>query len=405
MTDTETRLRDYLRSKAATIPDEPPPLVLPSRPHRHWPVVVAAAAIAAVLVIAIPVALHLSGKDKTAPPANKPDTGLKVPYVLDDGKTRTLHDGKLTLAWPDSLTMPLGRVNGGWLTTQDGAAKDVAGAFKNGVVTPDGHFRQIGPTGADLNLLSPDKSQVVMSQQLPHKQSRVGVYDVASGREVAALNLPYELTAFWAWNQAGIWLGEDYKVGAQPLLWKPGHGQPVQLSIPGFDLSLKGASETDKIQIITRTNKGESWCMKLGSVRGTSFVVDRQYCGTGGRSFYPNVSPDGRTMVRSDQFQISKNTAMKRVAPPVAIDVATGKVTELRVPQELPDLPGPVFEDSTHLVFVDRGSTLNPTRPSVGPDGHPAIETRPVIRCDVTSGDCSEVLTPPANTRISLGHP
>jgi hypothetical protein len=283
--------------------------------------------------------------------------------------------------------------------------EDVVGESKNGVVTADGHFRQIGPTGAQVNLLSPDKSQVVMSQQLPNKKSRVSVYDIATGHEVAVLNLPYELAVVWAWNQAGIWLGEDYKVGAQPMLWKPGQGQPVQLSIPGFDLSLKGASETDKIQVITRTNKGESWCMKLGSFQGAAFVVDRQYCGTGGRSFYPTVSPDGRTMVRSDQFQTPDNKTMKRVAPPVAIDVASGKVTNLRVPQELPDLPEPVFEDNTHLVFIDAGSTLNPTPPSVGPDGRAVTGIRPVIRCDLTSGDCSEVLRPPANTRISLGHP
>jgi hypothetical protein len=246
-----------------------------------------------------------------------------------------------------------------------------------------------------------------MSLQLANSKSRVSVYDLATGREVVTLTLPFQLTVVWAWNRAGIWLGEDYKVGAQPMLWKPGQGQPVQLSVPGFDLSLQGARETDKVQVITRTNKGESWCMKVGSVQASRLVVDRQYCGTGGRAFYPTVSPDGRTMVRSDQYATPDNKTMTRTAPPVAIDVATGKVTKLRVPHALPDLPGPVFEDSTHIVFVDDGSDdLVPgIRPSVGPDGRPRIGPQDVIRCDLTSGDCSEILKIPADTRISLVRP
>ncbi|TDU87504.1 hypothetical protein EV138_1027 [Kribbella voronezhensis] len=389
MTDTETRLRDYLDSMAATVPDEPPGLELTPRRQRHWPVALAAAA---MVVIAVPVAIHLSDRDKATPPPPAETTGneLRLPYVLQGAGPGTLHDGKQTVTWPRGLDAPLGRVNGGWLTVQESIPSKI------GVGTPDGRFRQIGPTGADFGTLSPDRSKVVMSHELGNGKTRIGVYSVAGGKELAAITLPFAPTIIWAWNQAGIWLGSENDVGAQPMLWQPSKGQPVQLSIPGFDASLVGATDTDKVQVVTRTDKGRAWCLKVGSVKGTGLAVDREYCGTGNQ-FSPTVSPDGRTMIYPGSS--SSVDGKRTVVPqPVAIDVATGKVTKLRLPQEMPSYPPPVFEDDTHLIYTDT---------SVGggtpPGQAPATDGKPVIRCEVTSGDCQLLFTTPEGVFLLIG--
>lgn len=153
MTNTETRLRDYLHSKAATIQDEPPPLTLPIRRHRAWPVVVAAAAIAAILVIAIPVAFHLSGKNKTAPPpADKPSNELRIPYTLSKDRTvPDLHDGGQTVPSASLYADYQGRVGGGWLIDKPNDEPPT----RAGLLMPDGHFRPLGPPNSRSAVPSP----------------------------------------------------------------------------------------------------------------------------------------------------------------------------------------------------------------------------------------------------------
>ncbi|QNE21680.1 hypothetical protein F1D05_31870 [Kribbella qitaiheensis] len=324
--------------------------------------------------------------------------------MLSDGTTKTLHDGKQTVKIDDSLVIgPSGRVAGGWLFIKG----EAGGPFQTGTLQADGKFQPLGPQNTRGILKSPDGSKVAVTLAAGKGKTKVLVLDVATRKEIASVTLPHQTTVLWAWNQAGLWFGEDYKVGAQPLLWQPGQGQPVQLTIPGFDLGLEGATDSDKVQVVTRTNKGESWCMKLGSAQGTGFAVDRQYCGSGGRAFYPVVSPDGRTMVHPGS-SLSADSRTEVQPQPVVIDVATGKATKLRLPRPISDLPAPVFEDDTHLLFTGTGlrdKQPPKTPPSIGPDGSPVTAGISVIRCDVTSGDCKLVFTTPTGVRIKLGRP
>jgi hypothetical protein len=388
MTDTETRLRDYLHSKAATIADDPPPLALPPRPHRTWPIAVAAAAIAAILVIAIPLAIHLSGTDKTEKPATTPSPTaplskeLRVPYLLSDGKTDTLHDGSQTVRTSSLALPPNGRVLGGWVATTG----KVGGPFQNGVLHPDGKFQPIGPPNASYPTKSPDGSKIAVAQPLGKGRTRVLVFDIATKKEIASVTLPHKTTVLWAWNQSGIWLGEDYKVGAQPMLWQPGQGQPVQLTIPGFDLGLVGAPNTDKVVVTTRSDK--SWCMKVGSVRGSGLAIDGQYCGTGG-TVYPVLSPDGTTLIATMEG--------------LSINVTTGKVTKLRMPYSMFAIPTPIFEDNTHIAVVPLPGLDQ--KPPTGTGVKPLGRGRQAFRCDVISGACDLLFATPTGVRATLLNP
>jgi hypothetical protein len=402
MNDTETRLRDYLDSKAATIPDnhEAPGLDAPSHHRRSWPVVLAAAAIAAIVVAAIPVAIHLSGKDKTPPPpAEKPSNELRIPYVTSvdtryptqDKSAPTLHDGKQTATSVSTFATYYGRVGGGWLTDKPNEGRPT----QAGLLMPDGSFRPLGPLNSTLAVPSPDRQQIVTSLQLGNHKTKVIVTDVATGKEATSITVPHQMIRLFGWNKDGIWFGEDYNVKAQPMVWQPGAGQPIQLSIPNFSVSATAPPETDKV--LVNTTVAGKLCLEVGTLAGNKFDVIRRYCPKAGASGYPVLSPDGRTIISSEQK--------------VAIDVATGKVTKLQLAHDLQGYPEPVFEDATHLITLPAPLAAGPGGRGIIPPGTPKdangipLIGAPVYRCDVTTGSCAHVFTTEPRINIDLAAP
>ncbi|TDO44737.1 hypothetical protein EV643_115239 [Kribbella sp. VKM Ac-2527] len=389
MTDTETRLRDYLQSQADTIPDtsQPPDLDLGRQsPRRLWPILAAAAAIGAVLILTVPLLTGLTRQDQK--PADKP-AALGVPYVLID-KEQVLHDREQTVPIPSdhgSLNVSE-QVSGGWATTW---MDRPGGTSFVGILRPDGKITSIGPANALGVQASPDGSQVVTSVPNGKGGSRLVVLDVATGRELASQTVPYAMVGLLGWNKNGIWLHEDYAPTTTPVLWDPTTGTVTEVKMPGYAHGLSAPAASDRILVTTRT--GEAWCLKTGRLTDGKLAVDREYCGTGGPHNYPALSPDGQTIVDS---------ARKKV-----IDVETGKVTNLRVDGEMPGWPQPVFEDDTHLLVLTRGSgdvVETSVTPGVG-RLEPASVRHTVYRCDVTTGSCDAAYTSPPVYNLQLLEP
>jgi hypothetical protein len=405
MNETETRLRDYLQATANTIPDdaESPGLDEPAAHRRHvWPVVLAAAAIAAVLVLTVPLLTRLNN-NQPAPAAGSGES-LGIPYILSSGSQRampddksdasdrTLHDGKQTVPMDGSSHGVDGRAGGGWLTAMLGKP----GASRIGILQPDGAIRPIGPLNAQLFVLSPDHTQVATTVSDGKGKTRTVVLDIKSGKEIAHITLPHQTTMLWDWNKDGIWLAENWKVKVQPSVWQPTTGQLTTVAVPDFDLGLVAPGGTGTVLVTTR--RGDDWCLKAGTLTGGKLSIARESCGTGGRSIYPVLSPDGRTIINTEQK--------------VAIDVATGKVTKLGLTEDLSGFPQPVFEDATHLLVAplqQPSSAVSPlpTKASEDQGGIRPLVTssRQVYRCDVTTGACKVALTTPEGQSVSLVNP
>ncbi|MFF0345493.1 hypothetical protein [Kribbella sp. NPDC004875] len=360
MTDTETRLRDYLTSQAATVPDDAQgPGLDSTRRRRHWPVVAAAAAIAVVAVLAASFLSRSSGNDTApartpAPPVS--GAAPELPYM--NPETSTLHDGKQTVKLPKGFANSyFERVAGGWM----GIRMAKPGEFRTGVLQPNGTFRPLGPERSDQSTLSPDRKLVALWHYLSNTKGQVIVVDVRSGRQVAQLPAGSLHPDIVGWNQDGLWMTTGK---AELIVWKPSTGAKRTVSIPGFDGSASVPKAAATIAVSAKA--GGKQCVRAGVLREDGFKVLREYCAEGQPHLYPVLSPDGRTMVQSFAG--------------VAIDVNTGQVTKLQVPNHMLDvLPEPAFENGTQLL------TLNESQ-----DGNRL--SYDLWRCDVTSGACKQLI-------------
>jgi hypothetical protein len=377
MNDTETRLRDYLQATAGTVPDTAPSLDLEKEVGAHrrrWPVVLAAAAIAVVLVLA---ASFLTRLGPTEPgPAREPGPVSgeppRVPYTVSANRVLTLHDGaqQIRVTFPSDGYFR-GRVGGGWLTVKMPDDR----VTQAGLLLPDGSFRAVGPARGSSPVLSPDGSQVVLVVRQPDQKGRVLVLDMRTGREVASTPVQARVPLILGWNKAGIWMSHDETNKPELLIWQPGSGRPQPVTAPAFNGARAIPGTTDKVVLSTRD--GENRCLKAGVLRGTNFEVQREYCDKGQEQQYPVLSPDGRTIIHSLQK--------------VAIDVATGKVTKLQLPDQMLDWPEAVFEDATHLLALTQ------------PEEIMGVIPRKLHRCDVTTGACKLLVADAAN--ITLQEP
>lgn len=250
--DTETRLRDYLHTKAQVVPDHatpPEPVASVHRPRRTWPVLAAAASMAAVLALAVP---YLGGLGSDDPPVSAGGglSSLKVPYILTEGPgSRTLHDGTTTIPLGNGPARDVvARLATGWLvvTAKTDAGKRVT--LGHAVLTKDGRLRPVGPSNAMQNaILSPDRKQVAILGQIAGGSFKIEVIDLATGNKTADLPLP-SLVALHAWSKHGIWYDDD--TAANPQLWQPGE-QPREVEIPGFT-SITAPGTTDRMLIRTQ---------------------------------------------------------------------------------------------------------------------------------------------------------
>jgi hypothetical protein len=378
MNDTETRLRDYLQAKAGTVPDdaESPGLDEPASRRRIWPVLAAAAAIAAIL--AVPVVSKLTATPPVQPAA-KP--GLRVPYAVMSSPV-TLHDGDVTVpvdanefSFRDSV-----RVDGGWVILhQDEKSR----GFRLGLLRPTGDLTPFGPPTAYGFEISPDHRQVVTVTPVGAGKTRLITLDVATGNEVDSHELPSAGLTPAGWNKDGVWLIEEYSSKVLPVLWKPGTDQFTQLQVADYAANLFVGSTSDRIMAVTK--KGSTTCLKAGTAHDGKLVVDAEYCAGTTAQGYAGLSPDGATIVNLD----------RRVA------VTGGRTTKLALP------PGnlmarPLFEDATHLLAPVQGAAGQPTGSVTAPRSSPR---QVFYRCDVTTGACEAVYTAPADTWVRLGRP
>ncbi|MFG1905326.1 hypothetical protein [Kribbella sp. NPDC048928] len=378
MNDTETRLRDYLHSQAATVPDtaQGPGLERSTR-RRHWPVLATAAAIAVVLVVTVTFLTRLAPDSSVPVPAGPPpgpvsNAAPEVPYTVLTGEKvtdlhATLHDGDRTVSIPRGVSGFFGRVDGGWLA-MSGPRGDHAAILK-----PDGTLRTLGPDHIELPALSPNRSQIAVIHRLEDTKGELVVVDVKSGKEVSRSPQLPVMPSQLGWAKDGIWyrvdeVGAPNKPTAYSLhFWKPKSDHVMDVAFPNYDGGLAAPPTSDVVALTTR--KGNNRCLKAGVLRDGAFDEAREYCDVAAAATYPVLSPDGRTMVSSDVK--------------LAIDVQTGKQTKLRLPANtrVTEWPEPVFENVSQLLLVTE------------PDANNRLPVQEqVFRCDVRSGECAAVL-------------
>jgi hypothetical protein len=383
MNATETRLRDYLHTQAATVPDDAHGPGLDETGHRrHWPVLATAAAIAAILVVTVTFLTRLSPDSSIPVPAGPPPGPVshaapEVPYTVITGDTLTnlhaeLHDGDRTVTIPRGTTGFYGRVDGGWL----GMTMPAGGRFQAGILYPDGTFRTVGPERSEGPTLSPDRQQVAVIHWLSGAKGEIVVLDVKSGKEVSrSPELPVRPTKL-GWNQRGIWFRVD-EIGwpthaTQPTQyglygWRPKSDHVTHIDFPRYNGGLAAPAASDVVALTTR--RGNNRCLEAGVLRAGAFDEAREYCDVAPASTYPVMSPDGRTVVSSDVK--------------LAIDIRSGKQTRLRLPAATKVIawPEPVFENVSQVLLVTepQGNNRKPV-------------PKQIYRCDVRSGECAVVL-------------
>jgi hypothetical protein len=380
MTDTETRLRDYLHTQAATVPDnaQGPGLDGP-RQRRHWPVVTAAAGIALVLVLTVTFLTRIAPDRSIPVPAGPPPGPVshaapEVPYTLAGDREKqedsTLHDGGVTVRIRDAVDgFFRGRVDGGWLAMR----MPRGGRSQAGILKPDGTFRPLGPERIEMVTLSPDRRQIAVIQYLDDPKGQIVVVDVESGREVSrSPQLPTRPSSL-GWNRNGIWFRVDEMADPDKPTqyglygWRPKSDQVSHIALPEYDGALVAPPASDVVGLTTR--RGNNRCLKAGVLRNGKFDEQRQYCDVAAAASYPVMSPDGKTIVSSDVK--------------LAIDIASGKVTKLRIPaaDAVVSWPEPVFENTSQVLLITES-----------PGNHRLPLPQKIYRCDVRSGECVVVL-------------
>ncbi|WP_405057303.1 hypothetical protein OG474_31810 [Kribbella sp. NBC_01505] len=383
MNNTEERLRDYLNTKAGTVPgNEQGPGLLAESTHRRpvWPALAAAAAVVAVLAVTATV---LTGSDDKPAPAASPATNNlpKLPYIVTEVKpaknmisadrTSTLYDGTQKVRIPKDVSIS-DRVDGGWIgdTFSDKTTRVV-------ILRPDGTTRTLGPELAHSPIVSPDGRQVAMivDKFRGDEQGRVAVVDLASGSEVGSTPLPRKVAVATAWGSRGIFAYSDISGKYEFFAAQPGDKQFELLSLPGFG---GGTVSTHPGTDVVAAGAGGDSCLEAGVFRGNNFDVLRKYCEPGKMGGQPVLSTDGRTMIYADGN--------------LAVDIASGKITKLDLPDPNVLFPTGAFEDAVHALVI--------TQPRKGRDLGPMR----LYRCDVTTGKCTLLRTEKAPNQISIVH-
>ncbi|WUJ68259.1 hypothetical protein OG809_24475 [Kribbella soli] len=374
MTDTETRLRDYLHAKAASsVPADVhgpgPEFGEPTR-HRSWlPITAVAAGIGIIVMLAVPVLAKLADRshpDPAGTTTSKPLTSgpPSIPYIVQAGssaKARSIiHDGDHTVTLPaGTFAVSAARVDGGWVASVGSGTK----GYRPVIISLDGTVRPIGQVTQKHPIASPDGRQIAVAPDNINDPPRVTIFDVRTGRQVDSVQLPSNQIDLYAWTEQGIWISTLNHWNVLTV-WQPGKGKPRTITLPEGS-QLVRTSRTDTI--LAGSWPARPNCAKAGTIRGSNFVLTRDYCGRSGLMSV-DLAPDGRTMVDGG----SK----------AAVNLTTGAVTKLQLPDKVQPADAIVFEDSRYVLAItqkgeDKGETTAP---------------REVHRCDVTTGECKLVL-------------
>jgi hypothetical protein len=384
MNDTESRLHDYLHAKADTVSDADhgPGLeldVASTSARRSWaPMALAAASIGAVLILAVTF-LNSLGGNQPEPAAQLPTGPVsaaapKIPYttLVPNNPTNpldtwwaVLQDGEQQIKNPGVKGGVLSRLGDGWLVVTGYPDPKKS---QPALLTADGKVKPLGPVGSDSPVVSPDGKQVVVSvAPFEAKTSRFVVVNVADGKEAASITLPSPHLAALGWNKDGIWIHlGTFEAGKPVSVWQLGSEPRALGSVPGNLTVVRGVDTV--VQTFFQENKG---CFKVGTLGAKGLDLKHEYCPDNGiKAIYAGISPDGRTVAFSHG---------------AALDVATGKVTTLRLPAGYQGLTNPIFEDPATVVLVGESLVKN------------AAEK--LIRCSVVTGECKVLLTAkPAET-------
>ncbi|TCC50933.1 hypothetical protein E0H75_12325 [Kribbella capetownensis] len=386
MNDTETRLRDYLHAEANTVPGsaQGPGLELDSTGSstRRWaPMALAAAGIAAALLLAVPFLRGLSDHQPSVSglPAAVSTQAPSIPYAVTvqnnpdnplDTWWAVLHDRGGTVENPGVKGDVRARVDGGWLvdTGYPDPKKSQAA-----VVSPAGKVRPIGPLGAINSTVSPDGREIAVAlSTYGDKTGRVVVVDLKNGKEVSSVTVQTPNLELLGWNTDGIWMN-PHSPGARPVtVWQPGSSEVRTAGNLAGELEVARGSGTVVLLSSTGSQKA---CAKAATLGAKGLVVKREYCFEVAtqRAPYATLSPDGATIALSTG---------------VAVDIATGKTTELGLPARSRMADGGVFEDPANLILVD--------------DSQPAQK---IFRCGVATGECKQLVIAKRNEIIALVQP
>ncbi|NEA31255.1 hypothetical protein [Streptomyces sp. SID13031] len=402
MNDTKNRLRDYLQTKAGTVPDaaQGPGLQLDATgtpTKRGWiPIVLAAATIGAVLVLAVPFLTRLADKQPTvadspaAMPTGPVSTGApRIPYAVTvhnnpdnplDTWWAVIQDGKQKVKNPGVRGEVLARLGGGWLvkTGYPDPKKSQAA-----IVDPKGKVTPLGPTGATYPVISPDGRQLAVAVA-PYgaKDSRVVVVNVEDGKETARLDLPMPSIRLIGWNKDGIWLTPEL-VDSRPVsVWQPGADQPRTVEELGLRGELQVVRSSDVVVQLSG-NGIDGYCAKAATLGAKGLELKREYCfetvESDQAAAYVALSPEGRTMVLSTR---------------VAVDIATGKATKLGIPAKFGGWTwnSAVFEDPATVIVLADTRGVKPL-------------AQKMFRCSVTTGECKAILTSKSNESLAAVRP
>jgi hypothetical protein len=392
MNDTESRLSDYLHTKAGSVPDsvQGPGLELDSTgtsTRRGWvPMALAAASIGAVLILAVTFLNSLGGNQPD--PAAQVPTGPvsteapRLPYTVTlennpdnplDTWWAVIHDGKQTVENPGVKGNVVARLGEGWLVTTGYPDPKKSQAA---IVSRDGKVRPIGPMGAELAAVSPDGRQLaVLVAPYGAKDSQLVVVNVDDGKEVSRLRIPTPMLSSFGWNKAGIWMYANNAERKPTYLWQPGSKEARKLPDLGTEIALAPGSDT--FGYMTANGKA-GYCAKAATLGANGPEVKRQYCSEDATWPWPrlDISPDGGTLLVD--------------GPWVAVDIATGKTTKLGLPAGFVENQV-IFEDTTDLIAL--GNV--PSKKSA----------QTMYRCRVTTGECKVLRTEKPDGILALAKP
>jgi hypothetical protein len=395
MNDTESRLRDYLQVKAGTVSgaDHGPGLELDSTrtsTRRGWaPTALAAASIGAVLILAVTF-LNSLGDDQPDPAAQL-STGPvsteapRVPYTVTlapsqgeptDTPWAVLHDGGTTVKNPDlKRSTVLARLGEGWLVMTQAAG---SGKPQAAIISPAGQVRTIGPVGVDTPAISPDRRQLAFPVA-PYgaTASQIVVVNVDDGNEVTRFRIPTPMLSSFGWNQAGIWLYANNADRQPAYLWQPGSQEARRL--PDLGAEIAPARDSGTFGYTTAKGNGR-YCVTAATLGANGPEVKREYCPDPATGAWGSLtlSPDGGSMLIG--------------GPWVAVDVASGRPTKLRLPAGLVGASPVVFENATEAIVLGTVPDKNATKPTA----------QTIYRCRVTTGECKTLVTEKADEVFSL---
>ncbi len=172
----------------------------------------------------------------------------------------------------------------------------------------------------------------------------------------------------WGWNKEGIWLTPAGPERKPAFVWQPGSQEARTVADLGNEITVARGAGT--IGYLTSNGKA-GYCAKAATLAANGPEVKREYCSNDASLPGPRISfsPDGGTMLLTHAW--------------VAIDVAGGNTTKLRLPAGFRAGYPAVFENPTDAIVLGEVPAKDPTKAT----------GQTMYRCRVTTGECKALRT------------